>query len=92
MEKLIFIVIVYSGFKKLKAMMIKNTLRNSKNSSFIEEQNAREFLSNLELKTPPIKIPILGDILFQRYKHIMRRCIMNEKINKLLLSEDKFMP
>ena len=44
--------------------MIKNALRNSKNSSFIEEQKAREFLSNLELKTPPSKIPLLGDILF----------------------------
>ena len=31
---------------------------------FIKEQEASELLSNLELKTPLSKIPLLGDILF----------------------------
>ena len=37
---------------------------DSKNLIFIKEQEASGILSNLELKTPLIKIPLLGDILF----------------------------
>ena len=36
----------------------------SKKSKFIKEQQAKELLSNLGLKTPLNKIPVLGDILF----------------------------
>ena len=36
----------------------------SKKSKFIKEQEAKGLLSNLGLKTPLNKIPILGDILF----------------------------
>ena len=36
----------------------------SKKSKFIEEQQAKELLSNLGLRTPLNKIPVLGDILF----------------------------
>ena len=36
----------------------------SKKSKFIKEQQAKELLSNLGLKTPLNKIPLLGDILF----------------------------
>ena len=36
----------------------------SKNSKFIKEQQAKGLLSNLGLKTPLNKIPVLGDILF----------------------------
>ena len=36
----------------------------SKKSNFIKEQQAKGLLSNLGLKTPLNKIPLLGDILF----------------------------
>ena len=37
---------------------------NSKKSKFIKEQQAKGLISNLGLKTPFNKIPLLGDILF----------------------------
>ena len=36
----------------------------SKKSKFIKEQQAKGLLSNLGIRTPLNKIPILGDILF----------------------------
>ena len=36
----------------------------SKKSKFIKQQEAKGLLSNLSLKTPLNKIPVLGDILF----------------------------
>ena len=36
----------------------------SKISKFIKEQEAKELLSNLGLRTPLNKIPVLGDTLF----------------------------
>ena len=36
----------------------------SKKSKFIKEQQAKELLSNLDLRTPLNKIPVLGDSLF----------------------------
>ena len=36
----------------------------SEKSKFIKEQEAKGLLSNLGLKTPLNKIPVLGDILF----------------------------
>ena len=36
----------------------------SKKSKFIKEQEAKGLLSNLGLKTPLNKVPVLGDILF----------------------------
>ena len=36
----------------------------SKKSRFVKEQEAKGFLSNIGLKTPLSKIPILGDVLF----------------------------
>ena len=36
----------------------------SKKSKFIKEQEAKGLLSNLDLRTPLSKIPVLGDILF----------------------------
>ena len=36
----------------------------SKNSKFIKERQAKGLLSNLGLRTPLNKIPLLGDILF----------------------------
>ena len=35
-----------------------------KKSRFIENQEAKELLSKLGIKTPLSKVPILGDILF----------------------------
>ena len=36
----------------------------SKKSRFVKEQEARGELSNLGIKTPLNKVPLLGDILF----------------------------
>ena len=51
----------------------------NKKSRFAKKQEAKGILSNLEIKTPLNKMPILGDILF--WIHIK----MNEIINKCLL-------
>ena len=37
---------------------------SSKKSKFIKEQHAKGLLSNLGIRTPLNKIPLLGDILF----------------------------
>ena len=48
-----------------KTMILSNCATcGSKKSKFIEEQQAKGLLSNLGLKTPLNKIPVLGDILF----------------------------
>ena len=57
----------------------------SKKSGFIKKQEAKGLLSNLGLRTPLSKIPILGDVLFKMYE-------INDIVNKFLLAEDKFMP
>ena len=58
----------------------------NKKSRFIREEEATGILSNLGIKTPLSKIPILGDISLQN-------CIkINETNNKFLLAGDKFMP
>ena len=36
----------------------------SKKSRFIKNREAKELLSNLGIKTPLSKVPVLGDILF----------------------------
>ena len=56
-----------------------------KNQRFIKNQGAKGLLSNLGLRTPLSKVPLLGDILFWLYK-------INEIVNKILLAGDKFMP
>ena len=47
-------------------MMIlsKCAICGSKKSKFIKEQQAKGLLSNLGIRTPLNKVPILGDILF----------------------------
>ena len=47
-------------------MMIlsKCAICDSKKSKCIKEQQAKGFLSNLGIRTPLNKIPLLGDILF----------------------------
>ena len=47
-----------------KAMILSTcTICGSKKSKFIKEQEAKRLLSNLGLRTPLNKIPVLGDIL-----------------------------
>ena len=48
-----------------KAMILSTSaICCSKKSKFIKEQEAKGLLSNLGLRTPLNKIPVLGDILF----------------------------
>ena len=56
-----------------------------KKSRSVKEQEAKGLLSNLGIKAPLSKIPLLN-IFFLRYIK------MNETVNKLLLVSDKFMP
>ena len=57
---------------------------DSKKLRLIKKKEASELLSNLGLKQPLSEIPLLGDILFYRYK-------LNEIVNKILLAGDKLM-
>ena len=45
-------------------VLSKCAIRESKKSRFIKNQEAKGLLSNLGIKTPLSKVPILGDILF----------------------------
>ena len=48
-----------------KSMILsKCAICGSKKSRFIKNQEAKCLLSNLGIRTPLIKVPILGDILF----------------------------
>ena len=48
-----------------KTMILsKCAICGSKKSKFIKEQQTRGLLSNLGIRTPLNKIPLLGDILF----------------------------
>ena len=45
-------------------VLSKCAICGSKKSRFIKNQEAKGLLSNLGIRTPLIKVPILGDILF----------------------------
>ena len=45
-------------------ILSKCAVCDNKKSKFIKEQQAKGLLSNLGIKTPLNKIPLLGDILF----------------------------
>ena len=45
-------------------VLSKCAICGSKKSRFIKNQEAKGLLSNLGIKTPLSKIPVLGDILF----------------------------
>ena len=45
-------------------ILSKCTICDSKKSKFIKEQEAKGLLSNLGIRTPLHKIPLLGDIFF----------------------------
>ena len=48
-----------------KTMILsKFDICGSKKSKFVKEQQAKGLLSNLGIRTPLNKIPLLGDILF----------------------------
>ena len=58
---------------------------DSKKSRFIKNQEAKGLLSNLGIRIPLSKVPLLVIFFFISYK-------MNEIVNKFLLAGDKFMP
>ena len=45
-------------------ILSKCAICGSKKSKFIKKQEAKEILSNLGIKTPLSKIPLLGNVLF----------------------------
>ena len=45
-------------------ILSKCAICDSKKSKFIKEQEAKGLLSNLGIRTPLHKIPLLGDIFF----------------------------
>ena len=45
-------------------LLSKSEKSRSKKSRFIKNQEVKGLLSNLDIKTPLSKVPILGDILF----------------------------
>ena len=48
-----------------RTMLLSNcAICGSKNSRFIKNQEVKGLLSNLGIRTPLRKVPILGDILF----------------------------
>ena len=53
-----------------------------KKLKFITEQETRELSSSLGIRTHLSQIPLLGPLLFQKYR-------MNETINTILLAGDK---
>ena len=45
-------------------ILSKCVICGSKKSRFIKNQEGKRLLSNLSIKTPLSKVPVLGDILF----------------------------
>ena len=45
-------------------ILSKYAICGCKKSKFIKKQKAKELLSNLGIRTPLSKIPLLGDVLF----------------------------
>ena len=67
---------------------------DSKKSKFIKEQQAKGLLSNLGLRTPLNKIPVLGYFVLIKYKMNTnaKHSPMGHVISKFLLAGDKCMP
>ena len=57
----------------------------SKKLRFIKKQEVKGIFSSLVVRTSLRKVPLLGNVLFSKYK-------MNGIVNKCLLPGDKFMP
>ena len=49
---------------KTMTLLSKCAICGSKKSKFIKEQEAKGLSSNLGIRTPSSKIPLLGDVLF----------------------------
>ena len=64
-------------------MQSKCSVSGVKKSRFVKEQEIKDLLSNLGIKTMLSKIPLLNVVLSVK---------MNEIVNKLLLVGDEFMP
>ena len=47
-----------------KTILSKCAICSRKKSRFLKNQEAKELLSNLGVRTPLSKVPVLGDILF----------------------------
>ena len=65
--KKILIVLIkkFLQFSNGKTMVLsKCAICGSKKSKFIKKQEAKGLLSNLGIRTPLSKIPLLGDVLF----------------------------
>ena len=82
-------------------LLSKCVICGSKKSRFIKNQEAKGLLSNLGVRTPLSKVPILADILFWVcilsyvcLNDISRKATykMNEMVHKILLAGNKFMP
>ena len=71
-------------------LLSKRVVCDSK--KFMKKQEASGLLSSLGIKTPLIKIPLLGTLLFWRSQQVNTRYKMNEIVNKFLLTGDQFMP
>ena len=59
---------VWGPSNGIAMILSKCAICGDKRSRFIKNQEAKRLLSNLGLKTPLIKVPILGNILLWRYK------------------------
>ena len=60
-----------------------------KKSRFVKEQEAKELLSNLGIKTPLSKIPLFNVLIWMQFHWVYK---MNEIVNTFLLEGYKFMP
>ena len=73
-----------------KTMVLsKCAICDSKKSRFIKNPKAKGLLSNLGVRTPFSKLPILGYFVLIC---MLNRIKMNEIVNKFLSAGDKFMP
>ena len=90
-----------TGSKSTKLVKTKNgrimllskcAVCDSKKSRFVKEQEAWGLLSNVGIKTPLSKIPLVGLFCFMGVNKLIPRYKMNEIVNKFLLAGDKFMP
>ena len=64
----------------------------AKKSKFIKQQEASRLLSNLGIKIPLSKIPLVGPLLFNIVKQVNTRYKINELVNKFLLARNKYIP
>ena len=87
---------IISSSSNGKAMILWKCAKcSSKKSRFIKKQEAKGLLSNLGIRTPLSKVPILGNILFWLQFHWSTTSLnvyMTKIVNKILLAGGKFMP